>query len=354
MAEIVTVTPRVYVLQGTAFRPLVQTSRMTRKNWLKIRRKGLGGSDIGKLIYPNRYGGPLSLYMEKISTEEPDDEGNDYTDYGTILEDALRSTYLPTALVRFGIGRNKFEIYKSPFVYVSADHPWEMANIDGLVEIKAPVVINGIEIAPQIVGAEFKTAGFQTGKSWDDNNIPENYYAQVQWYMGVLGLNFFIVLVLIDRRPEVRIISRNQPYIDEIKGRAESFWLTNVVSLDPPAATGADADLDALSALYPYAKSDDLIEVENLESTMAEYIAVKEKISDLDDRKKTLEATIKQAVGSAKGAWSGDYEAKWSRWDSERFDSKAFKEAHPEMAGRYIKTVPGSRLDIKQKGALEK
>lgn len=350
MAEIVSVTPRILTLSGDGFRAQVSTSRMTRKNWLKIRRHGVGGSDVGKLIYPSKWGGPLSLYMEKISTEEPEDEGSDYTDYGTILEEALRGTYLPTALVRYGIPKKAFEIYRSPFVYVSADKEWEMANIDGLVEFKQPVEINGIQIPAEMIGAEFKTAGFQTGKQWDDNSIPETYYCQVQWYMGVLNLNYFIVLVLIDRRPEVRIIVRNQDYIDAIRGRAESFWLDNVKALDPPLATGADADLEALSKLFPAVQKEELVEVETLDAPMRAYLAVKDKISELTDQKNELEAVIKQAIGDNKGAYSGDLEAKWSRWESERFDSKTFKEKHPELAGQYIKTVIGGRLDIRNKG----
>lgn len=349
MAEILTIKPTVLRLGG--LNVLGNTARMSRQSWLKARRAGLGGSDIGKLLYPGPWGGPLSLYMDKISTDPPEDEGNDYTDYGTIMEETLRATYLPTSLVRMGIPKTAFEIHKSPFIYQSTERPWEMANIDGLITVKEPIEISCIEIKPQVIGAEFKTAGFKTADQWRDNSIPDSYYAQVQWYMGVLGLNYFLVLVLIDRKPEVRLIVRNSAWIDRVSGIARTFWVENVESRLPPESTGSDADLSALALLYPTAKTDDLVDGEDISTAMAAYLGIKAKIDDLTEQKKILEAEIKQKIGDAKGAYTERFEAKWSRWETERFDTVAFKKDHPEMVTQYLKTVPGGRLDVKDKGA---
>lgn len=333
---------------GPEFSAVMNTNKASRKAWLKERRKGLGGSDLGKLLFPNQYGGPLSLYLEKVSDTEPDDQGNENTDFGIIVEPAIREVYLPTSFIKMGISRRHFRIYRSPFLYRSNDRPWEMANIDALIEFLVPVEINGVQIPAGFIGGEFKTANFSQMEYWSDNQIPDSYYAQVQWYMGVLGLQFFLVLVLLDRTPEIRIVARDDDFINSMRAVASTFWLENVEKEEPPAATGGD--LDALIEMYPKNEFDSVAEIPDLEQAMERYFNLNQQMSRLEDAQAELEAEIKQAIGHYAAAKSQSYQAVWSRWENERFDTKKFREDHPEIIEQYLRKSIGQRMVVKKLG----
>jgi hypothetical protein len=69
-----------------------------------------------------------------------------------------------------------------------------VANIDGVIFAKAPVEIRGQTIEG-LDGQEIKSA--RTNFGWGDDEVPDTHYYQVQHYMRVTGLSWFVVSVYV-------------------------------------------------------------------------------------------------------------------------------------------------------------
>ena len=77
-----------------------------------------------------------------------------------------------------------------------------------------------------------------------------------------------------------------------------------------------------------------------------EYKRQKAIVDDAEKELKTLRAQLEQVIGSAQ-AVTLDGETLYtykSNKDSETFDAKAFKEAHPDLAAQFTKIRPGFRV----------
>ncbi len=64
----------------------VPTLGLSREEWLKMRKTGIGGSDAGAICGLNPYSSPMSVYQDKI-TDEISQEDNEAMRQGRDLED---------------------------------------------------------------------------------------------------------------------------------------------------------------------------------------------------------------------------------------------------------------------------
>lgn len=66
---------------------LAKTKDMTREEWLKLRKQGIGGSDAGAVCGLNPYVSPMDVYMDKTTEEIPEqDRDNEAMRLGRDLE----------------------------------------------------------------------------------------------------------------------------------------------------------------------------------------------------------------------------------------------------------------------------
>src|SRR5690554_1892820 len=71
---------------------LVSTADMDRRDWLQVRTRGIGGSDIAAIAGVSPWATPLSVYLDKIGGA-PEKEGTEAMGWGTILEDVVAREY---------------------------------------------------------------------------------------------------------------------------------------------------------------------------------------------------------------------------------------------------------------------
>lgn len=65
-----------------------------REEWLKIRRRGIGGSDAGTAVGMNRYKSNVQLWREKTGIEIPEDISNKpAVSFGKQADPLLRELY---------------------------------------------------------------------------------------------------------------------------------------------------------------------------------------------------------------------------------------------------------------------
>ena len=46
--------------------PDIDILEYTEDNWLELRKKGIGGSDVGAIMGSNEYSSPLQVYKDKV------------------------------------------------------------------------------------------------------------------------------------------------------------------------------------------------------------------------------------------------------------------------------------------------
>lgn len=343
--QYVRVNAREFKLISPACVAEVKTSRMTLENWANLRREGFGGSDASKIMNPGKYGGPLKVYLSKVADLGPD-AGNDETLFGILSEDMLREKYLPTLLAREGYEAGKdYEIFTSPWFYRSETFPFAVANIDGLFRVYVPLVVDGQTIPPGLYVLELKTGGNFFLPQWSSGARPDGYFCQCQHYMGTLGLDGALLFGLIDRKPFLRFLPRDEEYISQLFAREQILW-EHVLAEVPPIAQG-EGDLDAALDLYPEGTPGEVREVDGLADYAGAYAETKAEIDRLEGVLTDIKGWLVCAVGEAESAVDGNASAKWSRWETSSFDSKRFEADHPELFAQYRKVGRSSRLNVK-------
>ena len=70
---------------------LVETEGLSKEEWLKWRKKGIGGSDVSCLLGINKWKSEIELWLDKTNqTNEPPAE-NEAMTWGTIMEPIIRN-----------------------------------------------------------------------------------------------------------------------------------------------------------------------------------------------------------------------------------------------------------------------
>ena len=146
------------------------------ESWLKNRKKYLGGSDIACILGLNPWRTNVQLYREKKGIVEPDDlSDNPLVIYGTKAEEHIRALFAldhPNLTVEY-VPNNSWHNTEFPFAAASLDG-WttDENGRKGLLEIKTATITSK-----------------QQALKWKDA-IPDNYYCQVLFYLGVTGWDY--------------------------------------------------------------------------------------------------------------------------------------------------------------------
>lgn len=148
----------------------------TRDAWLKARKKYLGGSDVACILGLNPFKTNLQLYREKKGLVMPDDlSDNPLVQYGTKAEEHIRAMFeldYPNLKVEY-VPDNSWRNTKYPFAAASLDGFLTDENgRKGILEIKTATITSGSQ-----------------ARKWQDA-IPDNYYCQVLYYLGVTEFDY--------------------------------------------------------------------------------------------------------------------------------------------------------------------
>lgn len=151
----------------------------SREEWLKNRGNGIGGSEISAVIGCNPYMDNVTLWELKTGRRQAEDiSDKPYVQYGTQAERHLR-----------GLFRLDFPQYNVAYVennsFRNDRYPWAQASLDGwmsdndgrlgVLEIKTSDVLSSMH-----------------KERWREQ-IPQNYYCQVLFYMAVIEADFAVL-----------------------------------------------------------------------------------------------------------------------------------------------------------------
>ena len=148
----------------------------SREKWLEARKKYIGGSDVACILGYNPWKTNKQLFREKKGLVLPDDlSDNPLVAYGTNAEPLIREMYkldYPNMKVEY-IPDNSWRNSDYKFAACSLDG-WltDENGRKGILEIKTATITSALQ-----------------AQKWK-NAIPDNYYCQVLFYLGVTGWEF--------------------------------------------------------------------------------------------------------------------------------------------------------------------
>lgn len=212
-------------------RVFVDTTDLSREEWLAYRRQGIGGSDAASIMGLSPFRTARDIYYDKLGlVTTAEYEGNWVAlKMGHLLEDLVAEIFTrKTGLPIFKLER----MFQHPL------YPFMLADVDFFITLP-----NG-----QTAILEIKTTNYNAKSHWWSNGqeiVPEYYEAQGRHYMAVMNVDEVYFCCLYGNNEDeviIRHIERDCFYESELIFLEQCFWTDHVLARIPPPYT-EDAEL---------------------------------------------------------------------------------------------------------------
>lgn len=309
---------------------IAKTKDMARKDWLMLRKNGIGGSDAGAVCGLNPYMSPLEVYVSKtcedMHEEVPDNEamreGRDFEDY--VAKRFMEASGL--------------KVRRSNMMYASKEHPFMIADIDRLV--------TGREGG--IMGLECKTASPYSAEKWKDGKIPAHYIIQCYHYMAVLGAKLWYIAVMVyGREFKYMKIERDEEIIQQLIRIEENFWKNNVMKRIMPEPDGSEAAEAFINRHFAESRKELSIPLTGFDEKLHRREEITGLINQLDTEKKKIEQEIKAYMDEAEYARNENFLVSWKNSITNRIDTKRLKAEMPDVYERFLNPVRSRKFMVK-------
>ncbi|SHH20007.1 YqaJ viral recombinase family protein [Clostridium grantii] len=301
-----------------------------RTKWLKIRGKSIGGSEIAKIAGYSKYGSALTVFNDKLGLSEKF-KGNIHTVFGNRMKPLIKEWIQDDFEEATKI---ELRIFEYPYMMIHKKYKFFSANINGLARFEdnykyyENLDTKESEFIPknELVGLEIKTVSEFLKNRWEGDEIPNEYYYKCQWYMGVTGLNYFLLVYLIGKEVKWKIISRNEEAIKVLFEIGQDFWEKHILEKVPPAPVGLPCETKEI--LYNQTLNKD-IEVNIGDNKLERYKVIDEQIKALEKEKEQLKQLIYLELGESKKGSNGLYKVTRYEIKKDKIDSKLLNEKYP-------------------------
>lgn len=308
------------------FKKIFDSKKATREEWLKIRKLGLGGSDMSAVLGVNQWRSPLDVWLDKTS-DAVDEKESEAMYWGTVLEDIVAQEFSR---------RTGFKVRNNNYTLQSEKWPYLLANIDR-------------EIVGQDAGLECKTANAFKADEWQGDNVPDAYYIQCQHYMAVTGKSSWWIACLVGGNTfYYKEIKRNEEVIRAIIDTGAEFWQL-VETKTMPAPDDSKACGETLKKLYQHSNGKAIELPAAYSNAVLDYLKIKEQLTELEAQKRGIENLLKDYMKDNEKATAGEYVVSWKTTKPRAtFDSKTFKEDCPDLYEQYVRLgEPNRRFEVK-------
>lgn len=301
----------------------------SREAWLDHRKGGIGSSEVGTILGLNPYETPYQLWRKKKGLDAPTPE-NFAMRAGHYLEDAVSLFYQDETgneIIKSSAGDWLIVNNERPFLRVSPDRTcWKRGmarkhDNKGIVECKT------------------------TQKEIDGDSLPQHWFCQLQYQLGVAELNWgAIAWLTAGREFGYRDLTFDKDFYDWMIEEVTRFWVDCIQGNQEPLAINVE-DVILKSPRHIAGKTLDADE--QIIAELAELKEVREELAALDQRKKAIEESIKMTMGDAEALVLPNTDDVLCTWkagkDRTKFDDKRFAQEHPDMYAQYTKTTAGTR-----------
>ena len=184
-----------------------------------------------------------------------------------------------------------------------------------------------------------------TQKEIDGDSLPQHWFCQLQYQLGVAELNWgAIAWLTAGREFGYRDLTFDKDFYDWMIEEVTRFWVDCIQGNQEPLAINVE-DVILKSPRHIAGKT--LTANDDIITELAELKEVREELAALDQRKKAIEESIKMTMGDAEALVMPNTDDVLCTWkagkDRTKFDDKRFAQEHPDMYAQYTKTTAGTR-----------
>jgi putative phage-type endonuclease len=309
---------------------VTNTLDMSREMWLRFRRKGLGGSDIGALMGFNKWKSPMDVYLDKMGELPDQDEISEAAYFGNRLENFVAEEFM----LKTGL-----KVRRNNFLLQHDEYPFLLANVDR-------VIVASGDDGPGIL--ECKTASEYLKQSWNEDEVPPSYFLQVQHYLAVTGYKYGWIASLIGGNKFYhKRIERDDELIEQMIEVASNFWNNHVVPGIPPEWDGSAASSDLLDKMYPNAQKNQIVLPSKADELINEFEKAKENEKFWKGEKDKYANQLKGFLEDNEVGATEDRKVFWKNQSRSSIDSKKLREEEPEIYNKYIKTSTFRKFEVK-------
>lgn len=306
---------------------LVETEGLTKEEWLRYRKFGIGGSDVASLLGISKWRSEIELWLDKTNQVEDLVVENEAMQWGTIMEPIIRNHFSEVT------GKTVVEVKA---MLQHPEYPFMLADVDGLT--------TDDEGNPAIL--EVKTASEYKRSEWDEG-IPTYYETQVQHYLCVTGVKIAYVAVLIGGNSfKVYEVVANEEVHRMLIAVEQSFW-NKVQNMIRPEMDGSDAAKKLLDSVYHGGINQEIVLPEDAIEFVDLYMEACEEEDNAKAKKQEASNHIKEFMGDYNKAKCLEHIITWKPVATERLDTKALKEQEPDIYQKYTKVTNSRRFMIK-------
>jgi putative phage-type endonuclease len=304
---------------------LVSTKDMPEEEWLKWRKKGIGGSEAATIAGLNPWSSTLKVYIDKINEEAVEHQDNECMRVGRDLEDYVAR--------RFEEATGK-KVRKVNYLLQHREHEFMLANLDR-------------DIVGEEAFLECKTTGSYSKSDWEEG-VPLHYEIQCLHYMSVTGCTHCYIAVLIGNEKFIwHKIERDEDTINNLIKIEKDFWENNILANVPPSPDGTDQYSEMLKDKY----SSSITSTIELKSIFEQKLKRRDELIELIDgmetEKKQIDQEIQVEMEENDRAILGDRVITWKSQNRATVDSKRLKEEQPDIYKAYSKTSTSRPFKVK-------
>ena len=306
---------------------LVETDNISKEEWLRYRKQGIGGSDVSCLLGINKWKSEIELWLDKTNQTNAPVEENEAMQWGTIMEPIIRNHFAEVT------GKTVVELKA---MLQHPEHPFMLADVDGVTvdDSGNPAIL------------EIKTASEFKRSDWDEG-VPAYYQTQVQHYLCVTGIQKAYVAVLIGGNSfRIFEVDADAEIQDMLIAVEKNFW-NKVQNMIRPEMDGSDAAKNLLDSLYHGGISEEIVMPDEAIEYVDAYIEACAEEDNAKAKKQEASNHIKEIMGDYDKASCIGHSISWKPVTSERLDSKSLKENEPEIYAKYCKSSTSRRFTLR-------
>ena len=306
---------------------LVETDKLSKEEWLKWRKRGIGGSDVSCLLGINKWKSEIQLWMDKTNQTNEAPIENEAMTWGIIMEPIIRNHFAEVT------GKRVVELKA---MLQHPEHPFMLADVDGITVDD--------EGNPAIL--EIKTASEYKRNEWDEG-VPPYYLTQIQHYLCVTGIKKAYCAVLIGGNSfKIYEIDADDEIQSMLIAVEKNFW-NKVQNMIRPEMDGSDAAKNLLDSLYRGGVAEQIVMPEEAIEYVDAYIEACAEEDNAKAKKQEASNHIKEIMGDYDKATCMGYSISWKSVSTERLDTKSLKQNEPEIYAKYAKTTTARRFTVK-------
>ena len=305
---------------------VVKTKELSRSEWLKYRTKGIGGSDVSIIAGINPFKSVHQLWLEKTGQIEPEEQGSEYTHFGTLLEPIVRKEFTE---------RTGIKVRQKHMLLQSEEYPFMFADLDGVINEDGEMCI-----------FEAKTASAYKQETWEEG-VPAPYILQVQHYMAVTGAKKTYIAALVGGNHFFwHEIPRDEEMIGKIIAMEKYFWETHVVGGVEPVPDGSEATTNYFNSKFSSSNGQTIELPQEALSVCDEFDRISAEIKKLETEKNAAANLLKSYLKEAEIGIVGERKITWKEIFKSSLDTKRLKSEKPDIYTDYLTQSSYRRLSV--------